>query len=116
MTCSSLSYKDILARVDNISKDQKLMINNFQAANKLLQRNEYKTKSYRDKMDMFFIDYDFVPLLIQENYLSSIDRNFNGKKSDVERLANAAAFISFGDVVNKRVRGNMEWTLLSKIP
>ena len=112
-TCKSISHKDLSARMNNISKDQKIMINNFQAASKLLNYDSYKSMTYRDRMDMFFIDYDFVPLLVQENYLTALDTNYNKNSAkDVERLANAAAFIAFGDQVNKRVRGNMEWTLL----
>jgi len=108
----SLTYKDILEQSKSTCKDQKLMINNFQAANKLMNSDDYGEMSYRDRMDMFFIDYDFVPLLVQENYLSAMEKNFRGSLKDVERLANASAFISFGDEINKRVRGNMEWTLL----
>ena len=51
-----------------VLKDEKVMINNFDAAGRLLNlgqqmwRNKYK--SYRDKIDLFFIDYDFVPTLV----------------------------------------------------
>ena len=32
-------------------------------------REMYPT--YRSKLDLFFIDHDFVPLLVQESYLTS---------------------------------------------
>ena len=100
-TTKSLSYGDVKRRVDNISKDGKLMINNFQAANKLLNHSDYRDMTFREKMDMFFIDYDFVPLLVQENYLGAMDRTFTGSLSEVAKMANAAQFISLGDTVNK---------------
>ena len=56
---------------DSIYKDQNLMISNFDAAKKLFQNN-----SYRNRLDLFFIDHEFIPLLIQENYLNAFqDRN-----------------------------------------
>jgi replication factor C subunit 1 len=111
-TSNSLSFLELKSRMGLISKDQKLMINNFQAANKLMDYEEFKEMSYRDRLDMFFIDYDFVPLLVQENYLGAMDRTFRGGANDVARMASAANYIAIGDIVNKRVRSQMEWTLL----
>ena len=51
------------------------MINNFDAAHRLLNCGEkpldavYPT--FRQKLDLFFIDYEFIPLLVQEAYLNS---------------------------------------------
>jgi len=66
--------------MDKIAKDEKVMINNFDAAFRLLNINEHQSRgnytSFRDKLDLFFIDYEFVPLLVQENYLNAFgDRN-----------------------------------------
>ena len=89
-------------RFDNpldISKDESVMINNFDAANKLLNHGEVSLHknypTFRQKMDLFFIDYDFIPLLVQESYLNS----FSERESmqDVEDMATAAEMISFGD-------------------
>ena len=58
-----------------IAKDERVMLNNFDAASKLLNlgdvRNTTKYPTYRAKMDLFFIDHEFVPLLVQENYLNA---------------------------------------------
>ena len=72
--------------IDQVNKDEKVMINNFDAAFRLLNINEQQSRgkytTFRDKIDLFFIDYDFVPLLVQENYLSAFgDRN---SMSDIE--------------------------------
>jgi len=52
----------------NIFKDEKVMINNFDAANRLMNLSDIKIanhyKSFRDKQDLFFIDYDLIPLLV----------------------------------------------------
>lgn len=52
----------------NVGKDEKVMINNYDAAHKLLDcGNPTFKKSYptfRSKLDLFFIDHEFVPLLV----------------------------------------------------
>ncbi len=44
------------------------MINNYEAAFRLLNhgKNSLNAKypTFRDKLDLFFIDYDWVPLLV----------------------------------------------------
>lgn len=61
--------------MNNISKDESVMINNFDAANKLLNHGQNSLNknypTFRQKMDLFFIDYEFIPLLVQESYLNS---------------------------------------------
>lgn len=59
-------------------KDDKVMINNFEAASRLLnsakgQILDQKHPRFRDKMDLYFIDYDWVPMLMQENYLKAME-------------------------------------------
>ena len=55
--------------------------------------------SLRQKVDLFFIDYDLIPLLIQESYLNSMgDRK---TLDDIERMADASDFISLGDSVSR---------------
>ena len=46
------------------------MLSNFDAATILL--NPVKRESYtqRQLIDLFFVDYDLIPLLIFENYLA----------------------------------------------
>jgi hypothetical protein len=49
-------------------------------------------------MDLFFIDYELIPLIIQENYLTAMgDRR---SPDDIEAMANASEFISLGDTCN----------------
>ena len=61
-------------------------------------------------MDLFFIDYDMIPLLIQENYLSA--RGERNSIKDIEAMADAAEYMSLGDSVNVQVRKNQDWSLL----
>ncbi len=98
----------------NIAKDESVMISNFDAAHRLLdhgKRNlnlQYPT--FREKMDLFFIDYELIPLIIQENYLTAMgDRR---SPDDIEAMANASEFISLGDTCNVQLRTNQDWSLL----
>ncbi len=82
------------------------MINNFDAAQRLLDHGKVdlniKYPTFRDKMDLFFIDYDFIPLLVQDSYLNAMgDRK---SLEDVEAMADAAEYISLGDTVSRQVR------------
>ena len=54
-------------------KDENVMINNYEAAYRLLNHGQTPlNNSFRDKLDLFFVDYEWVPLLVQQNYLSSM--------------------------------------------
>ena len=62
--------------------------------------NKYPT--FKDKLDLFFVDYEWVPLLVFENYTVSMKNRTTrsiGPK-DIEDLADAADFISLGDTIN----------------
>ena len=73
--------------IDKIMKDEKVMINNFDAAFRLLNIKDHQSRgsytSFREKMDLFFIDYEFVPLLVQENYLNAFG-NERDSMRDIE--------------------------------
>jgi replication factor C subunit 1 len=86
----------------NISKDENVMINNFDAAHRLLNHGavnmNIKYPQFRQKMDLFFIDYDLIPLLVQENYLTGLGERKS--LNDLEDMAKAADFISLGDSIS----------------
>ena len=65
-------------------------------------------------LDLYFIDYDFIPLLIQENYLSTFpSQNYTSKKEELTSISEAADLISESDVIDTRIRTNMDWRLLA---
>ena len=84
------------------------MLTSFDAAGVLL--NPMKRKEYTNKklMDLYFIDYDLIPLLIFENYLTQHATDQN----TLDNIAESAESISLGDVLNNKVRGDGEWSLL----
>jgi hypothetical protein len=54
------------------------MINNFEAARKMLNWGDPNEKFeevyplFRQRLDLFFIDYELIPLLVQESYLNTM--------------------------------------------
>lgn len=100
---------------NGVLKDEKVMINNFEAASRLLNQGNpqmrAKYSTFRDKQDLFFIDYDFVPNLVQENYLNSMGDQ-RSSPDDLWSMAQAADFISQGDVLNSKIRKEQNWALL----
>ncbi|KAL6452191.1 RFC1 Replication factor C subunit 1 [Candida maltosa Xu316] len=67
-------------------------------------------QNLNDKLDLYFNDFDFAPLMIQENYLITKPR-LEGKALD--HIAQAADDISLSDTVNSLIRsGEQQWSLL----
>jgi len=52
----------------SITKDEKVMLSNFDAGLRLLNCGanplDTKYKTFREKLDLFFIDHEMVPLLV----------------------------------------------------
>ncbi|THH17585.1 hypothetical protein EW146_g3254 [Bondarzewia mesenterica] len=72
-----------------------------------------------DKMELYFHDYSFVPLFIQENYLKTQPariRNLDGPPKvmkQLELMDKAASSISEGDLVDALIHGpEQHWTLM----
>jgi DNA polymerase III delta prime subunit len=82
-------------------KDISVSTSNFEAAAALLSKKAFP---YQEKVDLFFVDYDLIPMLVQENYLTG--------QTELDRMAEAADQIALGDVVLTRVKSQNEWSLL----
>ena len=83
--------------------------------------DDLRSKSLTEKIDIFFSDYQLMPLLVQENYLqcqptlgSSSEQK--RKSTDVEQLmliAKAAENMCLGDVCSQMIYSkNDSWSLL----
>ena len=113
----SIKYKDLTGNNNKIQgKDEVVMLTNFEAAKELLS---FKSKSlpFKNLLDLYFIDYDLIPLLIYENYITTFPSEKGKKKKDeiinLENLSLASDLISESDVIDTKIRTNMDWRLLS---
>jgi replication factor C subunit 1 len=87
----------------------------FDAVGRLLASNE----PISDRMQYYFVDSSFVPLLVQENYISSrphfvskIKGVDNQMLSHLEALSTAADSISDGDLVGSAVWAGSNFELM----
>ncbi|CAE8732512.1 unnamed protein product, partial [Polarella glacialis] len=86
-------------------KDSQVMLSPFDACSRLLSVK--KDPMPLDKrLDLFYIDPDFMPLMVHENYLRPLDRRAGGldEVSVLERAAKASELIATADVMS----GNFE--------
>jgi len=102
-----VKFYDMKNQISGLKKDDTVMLSNFDAAGKLMNRMENKKMDLREKLDLFFIDYELIPLLIQENYLNACSRDMN-----LETLVKTAESISFGDNILTSIRRNNDWGLM----
>ncbi|CCH63041.1 hypothetical protein TBLA_0J00410 [Henningerozyma blattae CBS 6284] len=115
-TTKSINHENILT----ISKEweKQIALKPFDITSKLLSGSIYtelgsKTFTLNDKMGLYFDDFDFTPLMIQENYLSTRPSVLPRGQSHLEAVANAANSISEGDLVERKIRSNEQlWSLL----
>ncbi|CAN3366314.1 replication factor C subunit 1 [Diutina catenulata] len=89
----------------------------FDIAGKLLSAQTYLENSgvsTNDKIDLFFNDIDFTPLMIQENYIgNTISAARGNPQRSLELVAEAADYISESDRVNNLIRSaEQQWSLL----
>ena len=101
---NTLTYTQVKQSAKGTSKDPVTMLTAWNAGSKLLSSFELRKLTHKERIDLFFIDYDFIPLYIHENYLSGF--------SDLNKLADAADSIAFSDLINKKIRTDGEWSLL----
>ena len=106
----SLSSGQMKPNYNLYCKDGELMINIYDVCKKLLSKLEFNKMSHRERLDLFFIDFDLLPGLIYENYLTPFSNNRT--LYDLRRIAKSAEFISFGDVIERKIKTNNEWNLL----
>jgi replication factor C subunit 1 len=107
---SGLSLLDAKVGMKSSCKDQAVMITSFDASSKLLNTQEIHALRHRQRMDLFFVDFDFIPLLVQENYLTAMTLD----RHTVDRLTRAADSIAFSDLINRKLRVDGEWNLLAQ--
>ncbi|XP_062561674.1 replication factor C subunit 1 [Armigeres subalbatus] len=104
----NLSADQAKKEAETARKDVKM--GPWDVVRKVFSAEEHKNMSIHDKSDLFFNDYSMAPLFVQENYLKVTPRVPKPKLMD--QVALAADSLSRGDLVDRRIRSNMAWSLL----
>jgi replication factor C subunit 1 len=100
-------------RIGEINKDAAARLTHFDATRFIF--NESKTAPLNKRNESFFIDYDMIPLMISQNYVSAIQasRTHRDDMVKMEKLAQAADAVCDSDVIARYVRNDMRWDLLT---
>ncbi|CUM66481.1 uncharacterized protein PRCAT00004146001 [Priceomyces carsonii] len=106
------------AQAKDITKswNKQTVLKPFDITARLLNGQLYNANAHHslnDKIDLYFNDIDFTPLMIQENYIATRPVNCNSPLDHLKRVANAADDISQSDQINSLIRSSeQQWSLL----
>lgn len=105
---TSLSAAQAKQEAQTARKDVKM--GPWDVIRKVFSAEDHKTMSIHDKSDLFFHDYSLAPLFVQENYLKVTPKV--PKAQHLDQIALAADSLSRGDLIDRRIRSSMAWSLL----
>lgn len=126
---TTMTYKSLKEREGSTNKDAILRMGLFDASKLILEGRrglqgtdaKAQRKNFFERNDAFFVDYSFVGLLVQQNYLKVMTGPFNDAKRSndpnkvqdvLDRMHQAAESMSdYAHVDNSRAM-NMNWSLL----
>jgi replication factor C subunit 1 len=126
---SRMTYKGVKDRERSVNKDEILRVSLFDAARLILEGRKGLSNTdgatERDhffrRNDAFFVDYGFIGLLVQQNYLKVMQGQFNDTKRSndraaevkvLDRMHDAAASMSDYALAEEALRGGQNWSLL----
>ncbi|XP_053680616.1 replication factor C subunit 1 [Anopheles nili] len=107
-TNGGISVDSAKKQADSAKKDVKF--GPWDVIRKVFSADEHKGMTLNDKADLFFHDYNIAPLFVQENYLKVQPKA--PRKELLDRIAMTADSLSRGDMVERKIRSNMAWSLL----
>ncbi|KAF4044517.1 Replication factor RFC1 C terminal domain [Phytophthora infestans] len=110
LTTTKITYADMVNPSSQHNKDESLRLNPFSATQQIFQRE----LSFDARNEAYFVDYDLMPLMVQENYIQSIMNNRRSSDENLEAAMHASEFISESDLLNTYVRVEQRWDLLTK--
>ncbi|CCE63804.1 hypothetical protein TPHA_0F03230 [Tetrapisispora phaffii CBS 4417] len=119
-TISKTSKNIDHTNISEISKswEKNIALKPFDIVHQMLSGRIYSdlganTFTLNDKIALYFDDFDFTPLMVQENYLSTRPSVLKPNESHLEAVAQAADAISLGDLVERNIRSSEQlWGLL----
>jgi replication factor C subunit 1 len=106
-----MSNTDLKSRSSELEKDEMLRLDAFSAAPRMFK--EAKKLSVGDRLELFMVDYDLIPLLVQQAFPMSIAKSGEGDAlQQTINLCKAADCIADGDIFSQYIRNRQQWGLL----
>ncbi len=109
--CNKRYAGSITNRITNNAKDQSVMLTAYEAAQKMF--NRYSGCTLMKRLSLFFVDFEMIPLIIHENYLTPYGSNRS--ELDLAKMAESAEYISLGDCLDRVMRNENLWELLPDV-
>ena len=108
------NVNDIKKNCEEVKKDKSVTVSSFDICKILLNKAESSKLNFEQKLDLFFVDFDLIPGMIHENYLSTAGINSSSinKKQSLKKIVDGLDHMSFSDTVENRMKSQMEWSLL----
>ena len=94
-------------------KDEKL--SPFEAIKRVFPGGGFgikKPETFAEKCDLFFFDYNLMPLMVFENYNKTTQPSSRNELQKLKALAETADAISFGSIIEQNIRTFNNWSLL----
>ncbi|XP_057372530.1 replication factor C subunit 1-like [Daphnia carinata] len=107
----TLSTEKAKLEASRSKKDMKL--GPWEVVKKVFSAEEHRGMSIHDKMGLFFQDYSFGPLFVQENYPYVVPHAAKGNAiKTLDLLGRTAHCMSQTDLIEKVIRSQNAWSLL----
>ncbi|KAL4475534.1 hypothetical protein ABPG72_009223 [Tetrahymena utriculariae] len=113
-----ISFKSLIQGLSSFKKDDQVSMSAFEAAKILMTKAEFdRKKQISQKIDLFFLDYELVPMLIHENYLSTFQSKEYNRTSvqELEIIADATCAMAESDLLQDSIRSGGNWSLLQNV-
>ncbi|GAU93363.1 hypothetical protein RvY_05316 [Ramazzottius varieornatus] len=109
----SISFDEAKVQSATAEKDS-IKVGPFDAVREMFQppKGHLPGSAVIEKSDLYFEDYNFVPLFVQENYLSVNIHGVKDKYEVLDRISRTADSLSLSDLIDREIRGRQNWSLL----
>ena len=109
----TLSYDEAKANAALAEKDS-IKMGPFEACRAMFQPHSGKRPGslVEEKMDLYFEDYSFVPLFVQQNYLNVNSYTAKNVYEELDLISKTADSLSLSDLVDRDIRSKQAWSLL----
>ena len=85
----------------------------FEVVKGLFTSSTARTWDYAKRNEMFYVDYDLLPLLVQQNYLKCVEKITDPRVLFAMRKANE--YICLGDTLSRAIHQDSQWGLLPEL-
>ncbi|CAK4663576.1 unnamed protein product [Aphanomyces euteiches] len=107
---TSMTYDDVIKQFFQNEKDEVLRLNPFSATQQIFKTGA----TFDDRNEAYFVDYDLMPLMVQENFMQSLQNKRCSADEKLEFASLTSDMIAESDLVSAYIRKEQRWDLLTK--